>query len=177
MNDVMSIAANFSHQKAITAFGVRREFWIGISASNEEETEKLTVEDNDPYWKILHKTSRLFVSFEEAFIDHRMITNSRRFGAAGARERAREMEAIAGRPVACSERPKKARSIARLGLWCTNWQVFDNPRSAGPPGRPLESAATRRARGSSHGRSRKSRICVCGIAQHRCNALLPARSA
>ncbi len=74
-----------------------------IRSLNDEETEKLTVEEIIAYLNIIHKIDPRLVrhAFEEVFIDRGWTNSIRGSSAAGARERAREMEAIAGRPVAC----------------------------------------------------------------------------
>jgi hypothetical protein len=74
-----------------------RAFLDRIRSLNEEETEKLSEEEIIAYWNIMHKIDPRWVrhAFDEAFID-RGLTNSEVL-----RLLEREMEAIAGRPVAC----------------------------------------------------------------------------
>jgi hypothetical protein len=53
-----------------------RAFLDRIRSLNEEETEKLTVEEITAYWNIMHKIDPRFRhAFEEVFID-RGLTNS-----------------------------------------------------------------------------------------------------
>ena len=57
-----------------------RAFLDRMHSLNEEETEKLTVEEMIAYWNIMHKIDPRLVrhAFEEAFID-RGLTNSEVF--------------------------------------------------------------------------------------------------
>src|SRR5438132_251958 len=92
-----------------------RAFLNRICSLNEEETEKLTIEEMIAYLNVMHKIDPRWLrdAFEESFID-RGLTNSDvlRLLARG-RERARETEAIAGR-LCRAERPSRALRCNRL---------------------------------------------------------------
>jgi hypothetical protein len=118
-----------------------RAFLDRIRSLNEEETEKLTVEEIIAYLNIMDKIDPRLVrhAFEEVFID-RGCTNSEVLRLLE-RAKEREMEAMAGRPVACRAATHFAKQSAD-GV-ATKQEDHRSPRS----GRAARHRRWGRARG------------------------------
>jgi hypothetical protein len=109
MSDVRGKSATaMSRTKKPSKLSADERAFLNRICSLNEETEKLTFEELIAYFNIMHKIDPRSVrhAFEETFIDPR-INQLRRSSAARGRERAREMEAIAGR-LCRAERPSRA---------------------------------------------------------------------
>jgi hypothetical protein len=71
MSDAGAIAAMSRTKKPSKLSADERVFLDRIHSLNEEETEKLSVEEMTAYWNIMHKIDPRWVrhEFEEAFMD------------------------------------------------------------------------------------------------------------
>jgi len=77
MSDAGAIAAMSRTKKPSKLSADEREFLGRIHSLNEEETEKLSVDEMTAYWNVMHKIDPKWVghAFEEALIDHGLTTS------------------------------------------------------------------------------------------------------